>query len=652
MLFQKLCGPVLFCLSLALSDATARAADEESPSQKQQRLIAILKSDAPPEEKAIPCKELAIYGTDEAVPALAQLLADPNLSSWARIALEAIPGPAADKALRDAAARLEGRLLVGVLNSMGVRRDTQAVRGLVQRLQDPDAEVASAAAVALGRIGGAQAAAALQRFVAKAPVKAQQAAAEGCIRCAEQLLAQGKSAQAAKLYDRVRSANVPKQKVLEATRGAILARKSKGLPLLLTQLRSEDKAFLSIGLRTARELPGPEVSKALAEELARAKAERQPMLLLALADRKDPASLPTLLQAAQTGSQKLRLVAVSVLEQTGDPSVIPTLLKCATDEDSELSQAGVGALTRLAGADVDSNVMGRLEQASGKMRQVLIQISARRGIEKALPAILQCAQDPDAGVRSAAIQAVGTLGTAQQVPPLVQLLEKSQSEKDRAELETALVSVGGRGGNGCVQQILPLLHNEHAGLRIAGLHALAAAGGPEAAAAVNAAIEDKDETVQDEAVRTLCSWPNTWPEDEAAAEPLLALAKAAKKPSHQVLAVRASLQFLQGDKKLKGEEKAGRVKELLPLLTRPEEKQLAIAVLHPVRNAEALQLLTDFANEPAVAEEACSAILETAAKGGAGLEKEQRQKALQLIVEKSGKESTRNKAEAALKKLE
>ena len=56
---------------------------------------------APPAEKALACKQLAIYGAKDAVPALAPLLSDPELASWARIALEAIPGPAADAALRE-----------------------------------------------------------------------------------------------------------------------------------------------------------------------------------------------------------------------------------------------------------------------------------------------------------------------------------------------------------------------------------------------------------------------------------------------------------------------------------------------------------------------------------------------------------------------
>jgi len=47
-----------------------------------------------------------------ATPKLAKLLPDAQLSSWARIALEVIPGPAADEALRNAAASLERALRI------------------------------------------------------------------------------------------------------------------------------------------------------------------------------------------------------------------------------------------------------------------------------------------------------------------------------------------------------------------------------------------------------------------------------------------------------------------------------------------------------------------------------------------------------------
>jgi HEAT repeat protein len=482
-----------------------------------------------------------------------------------------------------------------------------------------------------------------------APAAVRAAVAEGCILCAERLLAQSKAADAMKLYDAVRAADVPRQKMLEATRGAILARKADGLPLLLEQLRSPDKALFGIGLRTARELPGRAVTEALAAELPRTSPDRQSYLLLALADRSDDAVLPAVVAAAGSGPQKLRLTAIGILDRLGNPASVSVLLGAAADSNADLAQAALAALARLPGSEVDAELLTRLPSTTGKARKVLIELAGQRHLDRALPAIVTGAEDPDAGVRAAAVQAIGILGDDKQVAGLAKLLQATQSPKERADLEMALLAITGRAGARAVPSLLPLAQNSDSAVRIIALRVLAAAGGPDALAAVKAAVEDKDEIVRDEAVRTLSTWPNNWPEDSGVAEPLLTLAKSSGKTSYQVLALRGYLQYVQGDKQLKDDEKVGKVTELLPLIKRPEEKRLAIAAVGAIPNAGVLELLATFAADPAVAEDACSAIVKLADGNLPGVSKEQRQKALEVAAEKATSSATRKKAGELLK---
>jgi HEAT repeat protein len=646
-----------FCAFTALalfiaSAVPAYTVEKASPAKEQERaLIQLLRTNAPPGEKAIACKKLAIYGTDEAVPALARLLADERFESWARIALEAIPGSAPDKALRKAAGKLHGKLLVGVINSIGVRRDAKSVGVLVRKLKDSDPEVASAAAVALGKIGGPQAAKALRRALEKAPESVRQAVAEGCVRCAENFLAGADRADAIKLYDAVRQSAVPRQKILEGIRGAILARGSEGVPLLLQQLQSNDRQCFAIGLRVARELPGPEATEAVAGAFGQATPERRPLLLLALADRGDAASARVITEAAVSGEKMVRRAAIEILDRSGNASSLPVLLIDATNEDADISQASLAALARLAGNDVDSEIFTRLQESSGRMRQTLMTVAAHRGIDRALPLIAQSVGDADPATRTAAIQALTTLGGSNEVAGLAQALEKSEIPAERAEIEKVLITLSGRIGTNSVRSLLPLLQSAEAGNRKAALHALAAAGGSDALGAVAAATGDKDESLQDEAVRTLSKWPNTWPEDAAVAEPLLRTAKTDGHPSHQILALRGYLQFLLGDEKLKPDDKLARMREVMPLLQRPEEKITAIAVLQGIPDPAALDLLGDFASEPAVADDACAALVQAATQDRPSLSKEQRQKALEQAIQKSTKDETKQKAQEALKNL-
>ena len=152
-------GWLLYPVSLAF-------AETENGSRLERSLIEILQSDAPKQEKALTCKRLAVHGTKHAVDALEPLLADPQLASWARIALEAIPDRAAGEALQRMLPQVDGRLRVGVIHSIGVRRDADAVEVLADALQGVDAETASAAAVALGQIAGPAATEVLENALA------------------------------------------------------------------------------------------------------------------------------------------------------------------------------------------------------------------------------------------------------------------------------------------------------------------------------------------------------------------------------------------------------------------------------------------------------------------------------------------------------
>lgn len=640
-------------LLLVVASAGAIAQDRPGPAAEMNEgdLIALLLSDAPAAEKAITCKQLAIYGTDLAVPALAPLLADEALTSWARIALEAIPGPAADAALRNALENLEGRTLIGTINSIAVRRDAKAVDALAQKLNDTHAGVASAAAVALGHIGGEQASKALTQSLADARPAVRSAAAEGCILCAEGFLASDRTAAAVQLYDRVRQADLPNQRHLEAIRGAILARKSAGVPLLIEQLRSQDKNRLNAGLRTARELPGRDVTEALAVELGRLNRDRRSLLLLALADRSDAAVLPIVHKAVQDQQKDLRLTAIDILIELGEVSSIPVLLEAAITDDAELEEAAMETLVRLPGKEVDADLLARLAQASGKRKQALIELAGQRQIGAALPLVVSSLRDRDARIRGAAIETIGIIGQDEQIVDLVKLLQETRSSGERSGLRKALLATCGRCGVRYISHLRPLTASRDSELHKIGLHAMAIMGGTDALAAVKAAMESAESPVRDEAVRILSTWPNDWPEDDEAGRALLGLAQSNEKMSHQVLGLRGYLRYLRGNKKLSNEQKVAKIEEVRSHIKRTEEMWQAIAVLGEAPSASALELLQALAEDPAVVEEAYSAMIQVAGQDIRGVSQDQRRQVLKTVAEKSKNNGTQQRARRALRRV-
>lgn len=191
-------------------NAAARAALE-------QRLAAYLGAAYSSAARSFVCRELAIIGSAASVSALAPLLLDDELSVFARQALERIPGPEADTALRDALTRSKGRTRVGIINSVGVRRDARSVSLLVKAAtEEPDAT--AAAAKALGEIGTTESAKALQAFRGKGTPTQRLAIADALLICAERLMASGDRAQAVRLVEPLTDPSQPAHVRLAANR--------------------------------------------------------------------------------------------------------------------------------------------------------------------------------------------------------------------------------------------------------------------------------------------------------------------------------------------------------------------------------------------------------------------------------------------------
>ena len=569
-------------------------AAEPLPSEAE--LIVVLRSDAGEADKALVCKKLAIKGSAAAVGDLAKLLANERLASWARIPLEAIPGPEADAALRTAAGSLSGRLLVGVINSIGVRRDAAATSLLEGRLGDGDAEVAAAAAAALGKIGTPAAAAILAKQLTAAEPRLDHMA-QAAIVCSERLLASGQAVEAAKLSGAVRAAKVSEQRQAEATRGLILARGKDGIPLLIETLRSPSRRMANIGLFTARELlDGPaagDVDVALVDEITRMaggdSADKAALLVKVLADRNADGGVPPGLQAtvlrwAASAPQAVRLAALEAIGRIGDASAVDPLVSLAADP--AVADAARMALVALPGEAVNRVVIGRLSGADAKLQPILAQVIGARRI----PAVAQLqplVASADPVVRGAAFEALGNVVDLANLGLLVDAVVKprdaAEGEAAHKSLLTACVRMPDR--DACAEKLATAVAAASGDTKVKLLDIVGEVGGTKALATVKAAAMSGDEALADAATRLLGKWMTA-----DAAPVLLDLAAAPIGEKYQTRAIRGYIriarQFALADaeraemctKALAAAKDAADRKSVLEILPRyPSPAMLAVA---------------------------------------------------------------------------
>jgi HEAT repeat protein len=172
-------------------------------------LLEVLRSDAPLAAKRGVCKRLGLIAGERAVPVLEAMLTADDTADMARYALEQIPSPAVDTALRNALSKARGKARTGIIQSIGNRRDRKATAALGPFLADPDELVAGSAAWALGRIGGEEAIRLLGARKGEPRARVRTEVLDAWLVCARRLASEGRKTQAMAIYRELSAETMP-----------------------------------------------------------------------------------------------------------------------------------------------------------------------------------------------------------------------------------------------------------------------------------------------------------------------------------------------------------------------------------------------------------------------------------------------------------
>ena len=605
---------VLAALALPAAAALAAAAAKGVPAEAdinstygnaqarkdlEKSLMEVLTGGGPRDDKEQACRRLWIIGTADSVPALAALLSDKDLSHMARYALEAMPCPEAGKALRDALGTTAGRAKVGVINSLGVREDKDAVAVVAPLVKDADLEVAAAAIAALGRIGTPDAAKTLADCRAKAPKELLPVVADASIKAAERLGRLGDQ-QAAAIYQDLDSPKWPAHVRMAAFLGLVTAKPADATSRLMQALGGSDAATRQQAAQFVAAIPGTEATKTFADGLAKLPPDGQKALLRALGARKDPAARRAILAAAKSDDKGVQAAAVTALGTTGTAADVPLLAGLAASADAEVAKAAQTGLALLPGDSADEAIVAAIGSAAAPIKVQLIAALGARGNAKCVPTVVKGLDDADAKVREASLKALAVLGGKGEVAAAIKALKAAKEPSERSAAEEALSAMASRAKGDALPAILGGMGGADAAAKGVLLRALGRIGGDKALEAVLAAAKDPDDAVKDDAARVLSDWP-----DASAAPHLLALAKTAAKTSHQVLGLRGYVRLAGLEQS--ADAKARMLSEALDLAKRPEEQRLVVGAWGTVNTIQAFDVVAKFLDDPKVAGEAATA---------------------------------------------
>ncbi|MBP3558907.1 MAG: hypothetical protein J6K20_14555 [Thermoguttaceae bacterium] len=574
-------------------------------------------------------KRLAVIGSEASIPKLVALLANEKQSFNARFALEALPFDAADAALAEAAGKLDGACLVGVIDSIGVRGKAESVALLTKLYAEKDdVAVKKAVVAALGAIASDEAAGFLVSEAKKdlngADPLFLRGLGDAILDAAEAREKAGNLVGAAALYDAATTAGLPNFVREAGTYRALVCRGAESAAKIVELIKSDDQQIVDAALKTVREFKDADAPKVVETLLAAFDSfpeAKQILVLRALGDRKDDASkklvFPKAVALAKDGSVALKIAAAKALINVGSVDTVAAFdpFEAEDFDDKELGDAivalGVALDDEKFAAQIDEAV-GDLPDALDEFSEAaalgILKIVELRRVESAGPVLVKIAETKQGAVRDAALAALSEIVSLDNLDLLVAALD---GETDDAKVDWILRAACTRmPREECAAKVADLFAKEtDLDAKNKTLPLLKQIGGPTALAAVAAACNGP--TV-DKATQILGEW-NTPSDAEAVADVCLKIAQQARDAKYHSRGIRGYIRIpRQFDMPVA--RKIEMCKIAFETARRAEDKALIFEVFKRNIVAENVVAALEYAKHDEFKEAACEAAVVVAEK--------------------------------------
>ena len=580
---------------------------DEQQKEAETMLIEFLESTASLPAKRFVCECLSIYGSDESVPVLEELLSESETESMALFALERISSDDAAEVLIDALSGAKGTLKVDIINALGHRREENALEDIIPMINDKDETVAYAAISAVGRTGGDKAAEALKAAMSDTDNRFSADIINAYLKCAESYSVQGEKQKALKIYQSLENSQYNNHVRYAALKGIIKNSDQSGTDVIVSFFENENADQHLIAIALVTEIPLSEDVTPIVKSMSKMKSEDQMRLLSALAGRKEKSVVNMMVKMTDNTDEQIRLAALEALSLSGDSDTALLFAQIAAVGKAPEKTVARAGLDRLNAPGADELIVNSISQAADPLKIELIRCTAPRYITTAAPLLVYELENTNDKVRVAAIKALKEIGSSEQLDPLITYHMKTKNEKEMKSLEGTIVAICNRLPD-TQSQAAPLLNKydkiKDSRTKTSYLEMMGKIGDPKSLNVLNSALKDKNDDIKTSAIRGLSDWPDMKPADE-----LLTIAKTSTNEIHQTLALRGYLNLLGHDKGLEPPDKFGKYKEAMDLAAGVAEKKQILSGIARIRNKEAFEFAAQYLDDVALKSEAEMAVL-------------------------------------------
>ena len=553
-----------------------------------------------------------------------------------------MPDQEASKALRDAVEKHDGLARVGLIHSIGERRNPHDAGFLIRMLRLDDPAAVRATVQALGQVGGRRAVAGLTLARLGASDDLLPVIDDALLSCAGVMVqSEDESGTTALLLEGL--AGPGTSPVARAGAITLLAeyKGDEAGPFVLDSLKDDMPVVREAAASVLRETAQVSTLAFVKEALPDLPPDVSIMAVSALTSRCDTQSLELEAVISELAwshaDSSVRIACLESLARVGDKKAM-LVLACAAASTSD-AEATVArqALAMLSSSSCDTqmaqllqspNLASRLEQeairlTSGKpdaaewarkpsataIRIAIAHALATRFVQgPQLTTLMQVAtNDSDATVRAACIESIGDLAPEQAITTVAQRIAGDQDASVRAAAETALVAIARKheASQKAAQALLAELNataiTDTGAASV--LQALGEIGHDDAIPALSAAWKSGTAPIQEAAIRALAKWPTV-----SAISELEAIAQQASSESLRILALRDYFRLVPLVSEASAQETAQRYEQGINIAQRNDEKVLGIRGLGETPDSLSVEILKRLTAIPELTQEASAAL--------------------------------------------
>jgi HEAT repeat protein len=419
--------------------------------------------------------------------------------------------------------------------------------------------------------------------------------------------------------------------------------------IVLDILKSGEQEMQAVAIAMVKDMPGTEVTKALAKELPNLSATSQVQLLSALGDRGDAAALPAVITAVKAKEESVRIAALKAVGQLGDASSVGLLAQTAAATKGAEQKAARESLYRLRGPKVDGAVLEGITKAEPKTKVELIKGAGERNISAGVSTLLKTAKDSDRKVRVESFKVLKVIAGPEDLPTLVELLLNLRSSSEAIEAQKMVAAVAhkiedkGRQAE-AVLAVLPSVKDVKKQCSL--LSVLGKIGDSSALPRLVEALNSDNIESRGAAIRALAEWPTSEPAND-----LLNMAEKSDNRTHRILALRGSVRLLGLSSGRAAEETIEMYKKAMSLAPDVSEQKRVLSGLANIKSLTALQIAADYLQDKNLFREAESAVV-TIAGGIHDKFPRQTKDILENILRTSKNDALRKQAQKIINNIE